>query len=89
MRGTLPFIKYNLKYSADERLSVALWEGFVVLCINHLSLVKLKLLPLHMVSSSYSKYRYQNKLATEVPIVADTSLFTVFIESLFLSVCNK
>lgn len=42
-----------------------------------------------MLSSSYSKYRYQNKLATEVPIVADTSLFTVFIESLSLSLCTK
>jgi len=49
----------------------------------------LKLLPFDMFSSSYSKYRYQNKLATEVPIVADTSLFTVFIGSLFISVCTK
>jgi hypothetical protein len=49
----------------------------------------LKLLPFDMFSSSYSKYRYPNKLATEVPIVADNSLFTVLKESLSLSVCTK
>lgn len=29
MRGNLLFIKYNLEYSADERLSVALLEGLL------------------------------------------------------------
>lgn len=59
----------------------ALYKSFVI--------SNIKLLPFDMFSSSYSKYRYQNKLATEVQIVADTSLFTVFIESLSLSVCTK
>jgi len=65
----------------------ALYKSFFI--SNVKTIVMLKLLPFDMFSSSYSKYKYQNKLATEVPIVADTSLFVIFIESLSLSVCTK
>jgi len=88
MRGTSV---YKIQYGILSWWKIVSYTTgkIIVLCRNHLSLVMLKILPFDMFSSSYSKYRHQNKLATEVPIATNTSLFTVFIESLSLSVCTR